>query len=189
MPRKTIVALLAQADATIEDNATGAISAADVRSMVKDIIDTFGPGWGAVGNNSVTLPALGPTAVVVPYAQSIRVTAEFQANLAAGTVKRLAQGLPHTNTRVTFTTEIACPDGNEVVFSLWRDGASVPGGTTASGRGIGNKTEATFVMIDQNPSNADSTYSVRVSKISGAADDVLLTNVRFILEVVPSIGA
>jgi len=188
MTRKTITALLAQADATLPDNTTQAISAADVRSMVKDIIDTFKPGFGAVGSDLVTLVALGTTPVPIPYDELLAVTVDFTANLAAGTVQRMSQGLPSTNTRITFYTDMACPDGNEVVFSLYRDGINVPGGTTASGRGIGNIVEASFEIINGQPVAGDPVYSVRASKISGGIDDVELSNVRLILEVVPTLG-
>ena len=188
MTRKTIAALLAQADATIEDNTTQAISAADVRNMIKDVIDTFSPGFGAVGNPTVTLTALGATPVVIPYAEMLAVTVEFTASLAAGTVRRNSQGLPSTNTRVTFYTDMATADGNEIVFSLYRDGANVPGGTTASGRGIGNIVEASFEVINGSPIAGDPVYSVRASRITGAAADVTLSNVRLILEVVPTLG-
>jgi hypothetical protein len=186
--RKTIVDLLAQADATINDNTSQDITAADVRNMVRDIIDTFCPGFGAVGNPSVTLNTLGTLPVVIPYSEMLAVTTDFVANLSAGTVQRKAMGLPSTNTRVTFYSDIAAADGSEIVMSLYRDGVNVPGGTTASGRGIGNVVEASFEIINAQPIAGDPVYSVRASKITGAADNVTFSNVRLILEVVPTIG-
>jgi hypothetical protein len=188
MTRKTIVALLLQADTNLPDNTSGDISAADVRDLLKDIIDTFKPGFGAIGNDLHTLVALGITPVVIPYTTLLAVTADFTANLVAGQITRNSLGLPSTNTRVTFATDMACQDGSEVVFSLYRDGINVPGGTTASGRGLGNITEATFEIINAQPVAGNPVYEVRASKITGAASNVDLTNVRLILEVVPTLG-
>jgi hypothetical protein len=183
-----MVALKAQADATIEDNITGAISAADVRNMIKDVLDTLTPGFGAVGRATQTLTALGPTQQVVTYDTLLAVTADFTANLALGTVQRNALGLPTVNNRVTFFAQVDCPAGNEVSFTLFRDGVSVPGGCTISGQGNGNPVEGSFAIINSTPIAGDPVYKVMASKISGAAANVVLTEVRLILEVVPTIG-
>ena len=189
MSRKTIVALLAQADATLEDNTTQNITASDVRNMVKDVIDTFRPGFGTLSNPSVTLPALAAApGVIVPFADGLSVKEDFVVNAQAGTVQRMALGLPSTITRVTFYTDMAAQDGSEIVFSLYRDGVNVPGGTTATGRGSGNVVEASFVMIDSTTAAGNPVYSVRASRLTGAPGDVTLSNVRLILEVVPTIG-
>jgi hypothetical protein len=188
MARKTMVALKAQADATLGDNATHDISAVDVRNMIKDFIDTMTPGFGAVGNDLHTLVNLGIAQVVVPYDVLLAVTADFSANLAAGEVTRHSLGLPTVNTRVTFYAGVAAPAGNEVVFTLFRDGVSVPGGCTVSGQGAGNIAEGSFEIINGTPVAGDPVYKVMASKISGAANDVELSNVRLILEVVPTIG-
>ena len=183
-----MVALLAQADATIEDNVGGLISAADVRNMFKDFIETMTPGFGAVGNDLHALVGLGLPQQVVPYDTLLAVTADFSANLAAGEVTRNALGLPTVNTRITFYAGVAAPAGNEVVFSLFRDGVSVPGGCTVSGQGTGNISEGSFEIINGTPVAGNPVYKVMASKISGAAADVELSNVRLILEVVPTIG-
>lgn len=188
MARKTIVALLAQADTTIEDNITGLISASDVRNMIKDFINTVKPGFGAVGNDLHTLLNLGLPLQVVPYDTLLAVTEDFTVNLATGEVTRLALGLPTVNNRITFYAGVAAPAGNEVVFSLFRDGVNVPGGTTVSGQGIGNIVEGSFEIINGTPIAGDPVYKVMASKISGAAADIELSNVRFILEVVPTLG-
>jgi hypothetical protein len=188
MPRKSIADLLVQADTTIADNTTGDISAGDVRDLLKDIIDTFKPGFGAVGNDLHTLVNLFTTPVVIPFDTLLAVTADFTANLGAGTVTRNALGLTSTNTRVTFYTDMATQDGSEVVFSLYRDGVNVPGGTTASGRGLGNVVEASFEIINAQPIAGDPAYEIRASKITGAASNVELSNTRLICEVVPTLG-
>ena len=187
MTRKTIVALKAQADATIEDNTTGLISAADVRSLFKDFMDTMTPGFGAVGRATQTLINLGLPLQVVTY-DTENVTADFSANLPAGEVTRNALGLPTVNNRVTFYAGVEGPAGNEIVFTLHRDGVSVPGGVTVSCQGLGNPVQGTFSIINGTPIAGDPVYKVMASKITGAAANVNLIEVRLILEVVPTIG-
>jgi len=183
-----MTALKAQADSTIEDNITGAISAADVRNMIKDLIDTLTPGFGAVGRATQTLVTLGPAAQVVTYDTAMAITPDFTPNLALGTVTRNALGLPTVNTRVTFYAGVEAPAGSEVLFTLFRDGVSVPGGFTVSCQGNGNPVQGSFEIINANPLAGDPVYKVMAAKISGAASNVILTDVRFILEVVPTIG-
>lgn len=188
MTRKTMAALIAQANATIEDNITGNISAADVRSLFKDLIDTVTPGFGAVGRATQTLVSLGVAQQVVTYDTPLAVTADFTAVLASGTVQRNSFGLPTVNNRVTFFAQVDCAAGNEVSFTLFRDGVSVPGGCTVSGQGGGNPVEGSFSIINSTPIAGDPVYKVMASKITGAAANVILTEVRLILEVVPTIG-
>ena len=189
MTRKTMAALLAQADSTLPDNTTGAITPAVLRAMVKDIVDSFCPGYGAANSVSMTLAALGTTPRAVPYQSVLSQTAEFVVTAAAGTIKRLAQGLPTTVNRVSFYADVACASGAECTFALYRNGVVVPGvSMTVTGQGLGNYSLAAFAGGLTSLDGSDYTYEVRASKISGAADDVLLSNVRFVVEVVPTIG-
>lgn len=189
MARKTMFALTMQADITLADNTTGDIEAADVRNMIKDFIDTMTPGFGALGADLVTMVGLGATPVMIVMPNLMVITPDFTSfGPTSGQLRRNALGLPSTNTRVTFYAGVSCDTGNEIVFSLFRDGVDVPGGTTVSGQGNTNIAEASFEIINAVPIAGDAVYEVRASKISGGIDDVELSNVRFILEVVPTIG-
>jgi hypothetical protein len=188
MTRKTIIALRTEADALLPDNTTGEISPADVRGVIKDIIDTFSPGYGILATETLTMAALGLTPRAIPYTETLALTPEYTAVLGTGAVTRLAQGLPTTVNRISFSADVAAPTGDEIVVSLFRDGIDIPGGTTCSGQGIGNFVQAAFSIGTTSPGAADHVYDVRASKISGGADDVQFANVRFILEVVPTIG-
>lgn len=186
--RKTMIALLAQADSTIEDNTTQQITAADVRTMIKDMIDSFSPGYGIASIATVTLTALGTTPVAVHYDTALAATPEYVLSLAAGTIKRKSQGLPSTVNRVSFYADVAAASGAEVMFSLYRDGVDIPGGTTCSGQGAGNFVQGAFSISTTAEDALDHVYDVRASKITGAADNVALHNVRFIVELIPTIG-
>jgi hypothetical protein len=189
MTRKTILALLAQADATLPDNTAGAITPAALRAMVRDVIDSFSPGYGAMSSVNLTMQALGTTPRAIPYQTLLAQTPEFVCVPGSGTVKRLAQGLPTTVNRVSFTADVAAASGAEVAFGLYRNGVAVPGAAmTLTGGGAGNFALASigggFTTLD----GQDYTYEIRAAKISGAVDDVVLSNVRFVVEIVPTIG-
>jgi len=105
-----------------------------------------------------------------------------------GTIERLAGGLPSTVNRISFNCDLAAPAGDEVVFSLFRDGVDIPGGTTVSGQGLGNFVQAAFSVGTTAEDALDHTYTIRASKVTGGADNVELANVRFFVEYVPTIG-
>ena len=106
--------------------------------MVRDIIDSFSPGYGAASSVNLTMAALGATPRAIPYATLLAQTPEFVVVPGAGTIKRLAQGLPTTVNRVSFNADVAAASGSEVAFALYRNGAAVPGAAmtlTGPGRG------------------------------------------------------
>jgi hypothetical protein len=187
MPRKSITALLAQADATLPNNTTQLITAAAVRQMVRDITDTYSPGFAAVSIAALLLPALGVTPQVITYNTQIVLTPDYTVNMAAGTITRLAAGLNPTFNRVSFYAGVSAPNGNEVVFQLYRDGAPVAGGVTISAQGAGNVVAASFSLPTAVADGANHVYDIRATKVSGGADNVTLDNVRFILEYIPTV--
>ena len=188
MPRKSIIALREQVGVSFPDNTTGAITPVEVRDMFKDIIDTFSPGYAIVSIDALTLVALGITPQVITYDTTLAETDQYLVVPASGTVQRLAQELPSTVNRVSFYADLAAPTGDEVVFSLFRDGIDIPGGSTVSGQGLGNVVQASFSLITSAEDALDHTYDVRATKVTGGADNVELANVRFIFESVPTIG-
>jgi len=188
MARRTVGALLTQADVTLADNLTGDISAADVRDLIKDAIDTFKPGFGAVSNDSVVLPLLFTTPTVIPYTTLLAVTVDFTATVALGTVRRNALGLPTVNNRISFYADVFAAAGADIAINLYRDGVQVPGGITVAGRGAATPTSCGFEILNATPIAGDPVYEIRAAKVSGAAANVGFNNVRFILEVIPTLG-
>jgi hypothetical protein len=189
MTRKTVLALLAQADTTLEDNIVGGITPADIRTMIKDVIESFSPGYGACINPSVTMATLGPTPVTIPYATKLAETKEFQVNLSAGQITRLALGLPTTVNRISFYVDVNAASGAEIEFTLCRNGTPITGGiTTITAQGAGNFAQAVINTGTTTVDGQDYAYEVRIAKTSGSADNVQLINARFIIEVIPTIG-
>ncbi len=189
MPRRTIAALLTEATNNLPDNSSGQISPADIRDLVKNIADTFAPGYAAVARASLVLPALGLPPQVVTYDVNLIGTPDYVVNLAAGSVTRIAGTLNPTFNRVSFYTGVSAPNGNEVVLQLYRDGVAIPGGVEVSAQGAGNIVAASFSLPSATTDGLDHVYDVRATKVSGGADNVTLTNARFIMEYIPTIGA
>lgn len=188
MPRKTMAALLAQAAATLPDNTTEEISPADVRLMVQDFVNSIKPGYAVLSNPTHTFPLLGGTPVLVPYTSVDLISAEdFQA--AAGIVTRLPNGLSSFVTRVNFAAEALGPSGAEFSAQLFVDGVQFGTGTTITMAGAANFAPLSFSVLVPKATGANQTLEVRVAKISGAASDVDLADVRLICEVVPTLGA
>jgi hypothetical protein len=188
MPYRTIIDLRAEVGAKFPDNTTGLITPVQVRDMFKDVIDTFAPGYGIASIDSLTLVALGITPQVVTYDTLLAETDTYSVDPALGAITRLARGLPSTVNRISFYADVSAPTGDEVVFSLFRDGIDIPGGGTVSGQGLGNVIQVAFSISTTAEDNLDHTYDIRALKVTGGADNVELANVRFILEYVPTIG-
>jgi hypothetical protein len=188
MPYRTILDLRASVGTKFPDNDTGAITPVEVRDMFKDVIDTFSPGYGIVSSDSLTLVALGVTPQILTYSILLAETDTYTCDPVAGTVTRLARSLPSTVNRVSFYADVSAPSGDEVVFSLFRDGLDIPGGGTVSGQGLGNVVQVAFSISTSAEDALDHTYDIRALKVTGGADNVELANVRFILEYIPTIG-
>jgi hypothetical protein len=188
MARRTIAALLAEANANLPDNSSGLISPSDIRDLVKNISDTFAPGYAAAARASLVLVALGLPPQVVTYDTNLIGTPDYVINLPAGSITRLAGALNPTFNRVSFYTGVSAPNGNEIVFQLYRDGVAIPGGVEVSAQGAGNIVAASFSLPSATTDGLDHVYDVRATKVSGGVDNVTLTNARFILEYIPTLG-
>ena len=110
MTRKTMLALLAQADSTLADNTTGDITPAVLRTMVKDIIDSFSPGYGAANSASLTLTTLGSTPRVIPYVTKLAETIEFVVTIAAGTIMSRTTNIPFNVAAAPAPTPVPPPN-------------------------------------------------------------------------------
>lgn len=189
MSRKTIAALLAQADTTIEDNTTQNISPADVRSMVKDFVDSMTPGFASITNASLAFPSLGGGVpqIVTCTASPVSTSGSFTPNFAAGTITRLAQGLPSTINNLQFTCNAFGPAGTPITFGMYRDGVLIPTITVdIDVQGNANPKQVVLLLIDVVNDSANHVYDVRVVK-AGSATAITLASVRFAAQSIPSL--
>jgi hypothetical protein len=185
MTIKSIDQLLAQADATLEDNTSGAISAADVRNMVKDFIDTVAPAYGAINCTSVTESVTATPTVIAPFTAVIQVTAShFTTNLTAGQITRLkgTVGLPRVVDLIVVTGSVACGNNNAITVTLFKNGAPTIYAVTVTGRGAANPVAFNVVGLALTDGPGDVVYELRVS---GEITTAEFTNLALIAQAQP----
>lgn len=181
MARKSINELLAQADATIEDNSIGAISPADVRNMIKDFLDTMRPSYAGMELLSVVKSVTATYDVIAPWAtQLIANNAEWTTNLSGGTIVRSLNGVVGNSTRITLDIDVEGPNNNLTTFALFKNGTQTPFEMSGTTLGAGRPVSLNFSGIVYNDVNA--TFDLRVK---GDSAIFTLTNGLLILENVP----
>lgn len=183
MARKSVNELLAQADATIQDNATGDISAAEVRNIIKDFIDTMAPSYGVISCTSSveTIPG-GTPQVIAPFTATLQAApiTEWSANLTNGSVTRALNGVAGNTSRVTVDGDVEGPNNNLVEVRLYKNGAYTGFSVSVTTGGAGRPFGFNFIGIIYNDTNA--TFDVRAV---GDAGTYTFSNVDLICENVP----
>jgi hypothetical protein len=165
MTIKSILELLAQADATLPDNNTQAINAADVRDMVKNIVDTMSPGYGVarIVSQAITLSPTPQT--VLPFASTDATPGYFSANAAAGTLTRTLNGVAGSTVQTIVSGQVAGANGNEVTLTLYVDGAPTPFRQTISTSGAANRVGFNIAALAY--VTTDAVFDVRASAPAG----------------------
>lgn len=127
MTIKSVTQLQTQADTTIEDNTTGAISASDVRNMIKDFLDSFSPAYGAINLVGPSSKAVTTTPTLLsPFSSSLaQTTGHYVNSVANGKVTRsiAAAGLAGATDFIIAQGSVAGPNNNNVVIELYKNGA------------------------------------------------------------------
>ena len=169
MTIKSMNELLAQADATIEDNTTGNITPSDVRSLIKDLIDTISPAYGAIGiTTPVVFPLTATPAVLKPFDASLaNVPSHYTNNLANGSVTRLvtSAGLAGATDFVIIDGNVEGPNGDLVTIALYKNGSPTP--YTTSVMTTGASEPIGFNLAALSYTAADAVYEIRVSGDAG----------------------
>lgn len=170
MPIKSIAELLAQADATLEDNTTGAISPSDVRAMVKDIIDTMSPAYGVlqmpgpVAFNLTTTPT-----VLKPFGSIVAATTNyFNASAANGWVRRLiaTAGIAGASNLVLASGEIDGPNNENVNIELFKNGVATGWRSSVVCQGVGEFVGFNIAGLTYDATD-DVEFDLRVSGTAG----------------------
>jgi hypothetical protein len=170
MTIKSIVELLAQADATIEDNTTGNITPSDVRALCKDIIDTMSPAYGvlqASASFAFLLPT-SPPAVLKPLATVVQATAGyFNASAANGWIRRLVTtaGLAGASNLVLVSGEVDGPNNDNVNIELYKNGVATGWRSSVVCQGAGEFVG--FNIAGLTYDTVDTEFDLRVSGTGG----------------------
>ena len=166
MTIKSILELLAQADATLPDNTAQEISAADVRDMVKNIVDTMSPGYG-VARLTTGAITLGPTPTkITPFTSSEVTPGYFTANAANGELTRALNGVAGSTVQTLVSGQIAGGNGNEVTVTLYLNGNPTAFRQTVSTSGAANRVAFNIAALSY-VAGTDGVFDVRASAPAG----------------------
>lgn len=183
MTARSIVQLLAQADVTIEDNSTGAISAADVRNMIKDFLDTIAPAYGVIQCASVVESlVVTPAQLIAPFTSvAEQTTPQFAVNLTNGSVTRTLGGIAGATCRITIDGAVEGGNNNDVTVRLFVNGVASSGQLSVSTRGAGNPVAFNLSALTYNA--VDAIFDVRAT--TDTPGSFTFTNVLLLCENVP----
>ena len=182
MTIRSVLELLAQADADLPDNATGLISPADVRNLIKDILDTVSPAYGAIQCSGVTKVLSASPVVLSPFTATVTATAGYyQANLTNGTITREIGTVGIAGATDFFIADGAVEGTNNdlVTVVLYKNGAPTPYSVSVTCQGAGRPVEwnATGLIYTAAPGNA--AYDLRVF---GDAGSKIFSNIDFLIQ-------
>ena len=180
MTRKTIVELLAQADATLPDNTTGLIDPADVRNMIKDFLDTVRPSYAAMRIASGISKAVTTTFSTFQWATQVAAQSpDWTVSLASGTVQR--SGGPAT-TRFTFSIDAVAPNNMLVTFALFINGVETPWAVSNTST---SSSDAQSYAMSAIAYNTEATIQYQVQIKGSTSGNVVLSNGAMVCENVP----
>jgi hypothetical protein len=179
MPRKSVTELELQADTTLEDNVTKNISAADVRTLIKDFLNAFRPAYGTLTLTGAPVINLGLTPVKAQWnnAQDSDIN-QTSSSAATGRITRTDRG----TSEITFTMDFECTQGRLVSFTLYKNGAATPWRVTATGAGSGKPVGVAFSAIDYADPAA---YYEIFAECDTASTATTMSNGSCVLKVAP----
>jgi hypothetical protein len=180
MTRRTIVELIAQADATLPDNVTGLIDPADVRNMIKDFLDTIRPSYAAIRNSAGISKAVTTAFSTFAWAEQVAAQApDWSVSLASGTCQR--DGGPAT-TRLTFTADVVAPNNSIVTFALFINGVETAWAISNTSTSSADIQSFSLSAIAY---NTEATIQYQIQVKSTAAGNIVISNAALVCENVP----
>lgn len=168
MPRKSIVELTTQSNASFPDNNTGAITPSLLRTMFNDFLNAIRPAYGVCQKTAPQTVNLGLTPVAIAYttATSSDIN-QVLASAPLGEIERLERG---TST-INFTMDIECATNRFITATLFKDGVATLWRTTVNGAGTGNPVGMALTAIDY--ADPAATYDVRLSAETAGVSTVI----------------
>jgi hypothetical protein len=166
MTIKSIEQLLAQADATLADNVTGDISASDVRTLIKDFLDTIGPGYGVLNLTTLSKACTATASVITPWTAVEEQTAGYyNISVANGQVTRLVTtaGLVGATDFIVATGSVNGPNNSQLTLELYKNGA--PTGIKQSVTCAGTSDNVGFNLTGLEYTTVDAVYELRASSV------------------------
>jgi hypothetical protein len=167
MTRKYSDTLKAEIEAAIIDNTSQQISAADVRQLLLDIIDSLRPSWAALAGDHTAAPVtFGLTNVwqTINAAGMYTTAGASDADELAAlqSTGQLDVKFGSWNHLIDASMNFEAPNGQEVQFSIAVDGAPVGMIATIDGAGAGRVIEMSDWALVFPPTSSKVTVMARV---------------------------
>ncbi|HKV96073.1 MAG TPA: hypothetical protein VJR90_01100 [Gammaproteobacteria bacterium] len=173
MTIKSIDALRDEADVVLADNTTQAITAADLRNLILDMLDTVQPAHSMIALNSLPIALNAAPQALAPFNSVVLDTPGFYtADLPNGTIEHTA-GAPVIEDVVTASGNVSGPNGSDISLILFHNGSATPFSVAVSTAGPGNVIGFTLSGLLRTTGNA--VFEVRAF---GAAGNYTFTNVK-----------
>lgn len=185
MTIKSIVELLAQADATLEDNTTGNITPSDIRAIIKDFLDTISPAYGAITCSSDTETLSATPVVIAPFTSTLAaVTGYYVANLTNGTVTRqiASAGIAGATDFVLASGSVSGANNTNVLIELYKNGAPTGYKTSVTCSGAGDQQGFNIAGLTYSAAPGDAVFDLRAT---GPAGSYVFTNVALVVQAQP----
>lgn len=181
MTIRSIIDLLAQADSTLPDNSTQLITAAVVRNIIKDFLDTVSPAYGAIRCSSTVETLAGATPITLaPFTTTDAATVGYYtANLTNGSVTRTLNATGVTDF-ILASGSVDGPNNDLVTVSLFRDGAATGYSATVVLGGVGNPAAFNIAALLYS-----TTAPVYTLVATGPAGSKTFTNLSIVAQAQP----
>lgn len=181
MTIRSILELVAQANATLVDNTQGDISADDVRNLIVDFLETMSPAYGVIGMTSDVVNLTATPQVLAPWTAILSETVGYYVcNLTNGTVTRSRQGAAGCTDFIIFDGEVEGPVNDIVRIHLYKNGAPTGYYTDVTCQGTARPIGFNVSAITY--SDNDPVYDIRVS---GDTGNKTFTDFRLICQAQP----
>lgn len=163
--RFAITDLVAQANATLQDNNTQDISPLDIREMILNFLGTMKPAFASIRRTTPLVLALNNVTPTIIAPWSITVAAnppELVGSLVSGAILKQVTTLGNAvaNDLITFYIGVQGPSGNDLTFAVFANGTQTDIIVRVSTTGAGNIITA--VLTGLLSRTVDTFYDVRV---------------------------
>src|SRR4051794_41169742 len=149
MARRTIQALIDQANSTLADNLTGDISPGDVRTLFTDLLDTVAPAYGGLSQTSTSQNVSTTATPLVMGAVIAHTSPEWTCTPATATMVR---AVPPTAGGMTnqfwITGNVSGPNNVDLTVMLYRNAAPTGWENMVTLRGAGIEVPFVFNALD-----------------------------------------
>ena len=187
MTIKSMLQLLAQADADLPDNTTQDITPADVRVMIKDFIDSVTPAYGTLQLATLSKALNATPSKIAPFSSSFGATpGYFTTNVTDATVTRLVAtaGVAGASDLVIISGSVSGANNANVVLRLFKNGVATSYLTSVTCSGAGDNQGFSLVGITYTDAgDGDAIYDLRAS--SSAAGNFSFVDISVVVQAQP----